>query len=51
MIIVGMPYVGDQDEDSSKLYWENHVMPIANKMFADMKASDTRKCRMEFNRE
>ena len=51
MIIVGMPYVGDQDEDSSKLYWENYVMPIANKKFADMKASDTMKCRMEFNRE
>ena len=46
-----MPYVGDQDEDISKLYWDFFFMPLAKKKFADMKASDTMKCRMEFNSE
>ena len=51
MTAVGMTSVGDEDDKGSKLYWENFVMPVANKKFADMKASATMKCRKELNSE
>ena len=56
MALVSVPHDDDDDDKEERdmnreCYWKTFVMPVANKKFADMKATGTMKCRKEFNSE
>ena len=56
MALMSVPHDNDDDDKEERdvnreCYWKTVVMPVANKKFADMKATTTMKCRKESNSE